>query len=262
MSRLSSIMVSMNRLTTKQRAQVIACLVEGNSIRGTCRLTGYAKNTVTRLLVNLGRACSAYQDEGLCGLTLRRIECDEMWSFCGAKRANVPPEHENDPNYGDVWTWVALDSDTKIVPTWLVGDRSQADSRLFMDDLQGRIVGSVEVRTDKWMGYSEAVDWAFGPRADFAQRGNLRKRGTGKETTSLVERQNLTTRMGMRGMIRATNGFSRKAENLAAAVSLHFMWYNFARPHGTLGGKTPAQAAGVDQRRWTAEMIAGLLESN
>ena len=292
-------MVSMNRLTTEKRAQIIASLVEGNSIRATVRMTGAAKNTVTKLLLDLGKACAEYQDEVMRDLPCTRIECDEIWAFCYSKAKNVPEEHRGTFGYGDVWTWTAICADTKLVPTWLVGERHVADAFVFMTDLADRLTHRVQLTTDGHKPYLTAVQGAFGSEIDYAMllkeygpaEGNTHQERkyspnvcTSMETkiiegdpdpsaisTSYVERQNLTMRMGMRRFTRLTNGFSKKVENLAHAVSLHYMYYNFARVHqsltvenedGTRTKRTPAMAAGVADHVWTLREIAALLDSN
>jgi IS1 family transposase len=283
-------MVSMNRLSTEKRAAIIGCLVEGNSIRSTVRITGASKNTITKLLVDLGAACAEYQDRTLRGLPCKTIECDEIWAFCYAKQKNVPEQFRGTPGYGDVWTWTALCADTKLVPSWLVGERTMDDGIAFMRDLRGRLAEpQVQVTTDGLNVYREAVGqaWDWGAGVDFAQLHKVygtdpkltsqERRyspavcaGTqvtvvagdpdpGEISTSYVERQNLTMRMGMRRFTRLTNGFSKKIENLTHAVSLHYMHYNFGRVHQTLKA-TPAQAAGVTDKRWTLRDIAALLD--
>jgi IS1 family transposase len=279
-------MVTMNRLPMHKRAEVIAALVEGNSIRATCRMTGVAKNTVVKLLADLGDACLSYQDENLRGLHCQRIQCDEIWSFCYAKAKNVPSEHKGEFGFGDVWTWTALDADTKLVPCWHVGKRDRHDARAFIADLAERLANRVQLTTDGWKPYLNAVEDAFGSEIDYAMLDKLysgepegekryspptcigarRKRIMGNPnaadiSTSYVERQNLTMRMSMRRFTRLTNAFSKKLENLMHAVSLHFMYYNFARVHKTLG-TTPAVAAGVTEHVWSIEEIVGLLDSN
>ncbi len=286
-------MVSMNRLSTERRGQVIACLVEGMSIRGTVRVTGVAKNTIVKLLVELGLACSEFQDLELRNLDMPVIECDEIWSYCYAKQKNVPDEHRGTFGYGDVWTWTAIDADTKLVPTWLVGERTARDAYFFLTDLRERLRNNrVQITTDGHQPYLSVIEPLFGADAvDFAMlhkiyghdvRDDQTKYSpatcTGIDirvicgdpdpariSTSYVERQNLTMRMGMRRFTRLTNGFSKKVENLAHAVSLHYMHYNFARPHQTLTkrfGKptTPAMAAGVADHVWSVWEIAGLLD--
>jgi IS1 family transposase len=287
----SSIMVSMNRLSIEKRAQIIGCLVEGNSIRGTVRITGAAKNTITRLLVELGAECAAYQDRVLRDLPCKTLQVDEMWGFCYAKQKNVPTEHQGTFGYGDVWTWVAIDADTKLVPTWLVGERNLEDCWTFIEDLKRRMAGRIQLSSDAHATYRGVVGLVFNPgEVDWAQlvkhyqsthrgegryspptcvgaerRPRLGNPDPAKISTSYVERQNLTMRMGMRRFTRLTNAFSKKVENLAAAVSLHYMHYNFARPHGSLANpypRTPAMAAGVAEHVWTLEEIAGLLDPN
>ncbi len=284
-------MVSMNRLSVEKRAQIIGCLVEGNSIRGTVRITGAAKNTITKLIVDLGAACAAYQDHVLRDLPCKTIECDEMWGFCYAKQKNVPLEHQGTFGYGDVWTWVAICADTKLVPSWLVGERTTEDCMVFLADLRRRMSNRIQLSTDGHQTYrasipyifeKDEIDWAQIHKTYRAQSvspgrysppvctGTKVKTRLGdpdpeKISTSYVERQNLTMRMGMRRFTRLTNGFSKKIENLAYAVSLHYMHYNFARPHASLANpypRTPAMAAGVADHVWSLKEIAGLLDSN
>lgn len=275
----------MNRLSRAERAQVIRCLVEGNSIRSTSRMAGAARNTITGLLVELGRACAEYQDVTLRNLTSTRIECDEIWSFVYAKARNVPAEHEGEFGYGDVWTWTALDPDTKLVPTWLVGQRDGADATAFLLDLAGRLRNRVQITTDGHRPYIEAIETAFGRDVDYAMLVKVygndptdRKFSPpvvlsedvriisgnpdpSKISTSYVERQNLTMRMGMRRFTRLTNAFSKKVENHAAMVALHYMYYNFGRVHSSLGKlTTPAMAAGVSNHVWTCDEIAALID--
>lgn len=278
-------MVSMNRLSREDRIRVIASLVEGNSIRSTVRMTGVAKNTVAKLLLEIGAACLEYQDKALRNLTCKRIHADEIWSYVGAKQKNVKPEHFEDGGFaGDVWTWTAIDADTKLVACWAVGPRNAVTARDFMHDLAERLANRVQLTTDGLKAYLVAVDSAFGDDIDFAQLvkiygegpegqkryspaeciGCERKAVTGNPkvkhiSTSFVERQNLTMRMSMRRFTRLTNGFSKKIENHVAAISLHFMYYNFARVHQTLK-TTPAVAAGVADRVWTVADIVELLE--
>ena len=279
-------MVSMNRLSTEKRAQIVGSLVEGNSIRATVRMTGAAKNTVTKLLVDLGAACAEYQDRAMRDLPCTTIQCDEIWAYCYSKQKNVPDEHVGTFGYGDAWTWTALCADTKLVPSWLVGERTVDDAWVFMTDLEGRLANRVQLTTDGHRPYLQAVNLTFGQGVDYAmlhkiygarvedQRwysppvcvGTEAKVITGdpdreKISTSYVERQNLTMRMGMRRYTRLTNAFSKKVENLAHAVSLHYTHYNFARVHQTLK-TTPAHAAGVADHKWSLHEIAALLDSN
>jgi IS1 family transposase len=248
-------------------------------------MTGAAKNTVVKLLCELGAVCSAYQDETLRGIKCKRIQADEIWAFCYAKAKHVPADKQGQYGYGDIWTWTALDADTKLMVSWFVGDRSELAARLFMLDLAERITGSFQLTTDGLFHYIKAVEVAFGGEIDFAQ---LRKI-YGKEqnevrysppvvlgvktskrsgdpdpahiSTSYVERANLTLRMGNRRFTRLTNGFSKKAENHEHAVALHFMYYNFCRVHTTLK-TTPAVAAGVADHVWKIEEIIALLEKS
>jgi IS1 family transposase len=280
------IVVSMNRLSTAKRAQIIGALVEGNSIRSTVRMTGAAKNTVTKLLVDLGAACSDYQDAVLVDLPCTNVQCDEIWAYCYAKQRNVPEEHKGTFGYGDVWTWTAICADTKLVPAWLVGERTIDDAWAFLGDLKGRLANRVQLTTDGYRVYWTAVGLTFGRDVDYAQlqkmygpspnegrttryspallssTKTLVLRGDpdpAKISTSYVERQNLTMRMGMRRFTRLTNGFSKKVENLAHAVALHYMHYNFCRVHQTIK-TTPAMAAGAADHRWTLHEVAALLD--
>ena len=281
----------MNRLSRAERATIIRALVEGNSIRSVARMTGNARNTITTLLVQLGTACAAYQDRTLRNLGSIRIECDEIWAFCYAKAKNVPDERRGEFGYGDVWTYTAIDPDSKLVPSWLVGERYGADARAFIADLGSRLANRVQITTDGHRPYIEAIEAEFGQNVDYAMlikeygvEASLDGSPTARRyspnrvtsetvyvvagdpkpaliSTSYVERQNLTMRMGMRRFTRLTNGFSKKVENHAAMVSLHFMHYNFGRPHSALGkNRTPAMAAGVADHVWTCEEIAALID--
>jgi IS1 family transposase len=277
----------MNRLTSQRRAQIVSALVEGNSVRATCRMLDVDKGTVLKLLVDIGDACAAYQDQALRGLTCKRIQCDEIWSFCYSKQKNVPLDKRGEYGYGDVWTWVAIDADTKLVPSYLVGARDLGGAMQFMHDLAGRLANRIQLTTDGWPPYVAAVKSAFGNNVDYAtltkQYGNdpaepdtrysppvctsiTVKTQNGDPdpdaiSTSYIERQNLTMRMSMRRFTRLTNAFSKKVENLTAAVSLHFAFYNLCRPHAALGrGVTPAMAAGVTDHLWSLDELIGLLE--
>lgn len=280
-------MVIMNRLSKEDRIRVIAALVEGNSIRSTVRMTGIAKNTVAKLLVDLGAACSSYQDQAFRNLSCKRVQCDEIWSFVGAKQKNVKPERFDDGGFaGDVWTWTAIDDDTNLVPCWMLGSRDAHAANAFIGDLASRLASRVQLTTDGHKPYLKAVEDAFGLDVDYAMlvkiygqttEGQKRhspasclgcesKAVTGQPdpkhvSTSFAERQNLTMRMGMRRFTRLTNAFSKKVENHAAAIALHFMHYNFVRIHQTLG-VTPAMAAGVTTKLWQIADIVELLNSN
>jgi len=282
----------MNKLSTERRSQVVSCLVEGNSIRATLRMTGVAKNTVVKLMADLGAACAEYQDGAMQVLTCERIQCDEIWAFCYAKAKNVPEEHQDEYGYGDVWTWVAVDADTKLVPSYLVGDRSDDDGWAFLTDLASRLATVPQITTDGLGAYTKFIPRVFGDEVNFAQQRKqyvsnpdhkyspptyrtvetIVRNGDPDPahiSTSYVERQNLTIRMGMRRFTRLTNAFSKKVENLTAAVSLHFMHYNFCRVHQSLtitgpDGKrtkrTPAMAAGIADHVWTIAELVGLLD--
>ena len=274
----------MNTLNIEKRAQIIGCLVEGNSLHATSRMTGIARNTVSKLLVDVGAACSAYQDETLHGLNCKRIQVDEIWSFCGCKEKNVPAERKGEYGIGDVYTWTALCADTKIVPSWLVGRRDAEYAKIFIADLESRLNNRVQLTSDGHKAYLEAVEGAFASEVDFAMlvklfgeakggahryspadcSGTITKVISGKPdtkhiSTSFVERQNLTMRMSMRRFTRLTNAFSKKVENLEAAVALHFMYYNFGRVHKTLR-VTPAMEAGMARHVWSLEEIAALAQ--
>lgn len=275
----------MNKLDNKRRVQVIAALVEGCSINATVRMTGVAKNTILKLLADVGEACANYQDKVMRNLPCRRLECDEIWSFCYAKKKNVAPEKAGIFGYGDVWTWVAIDADTKLVPCWHVGRRDAVAASEFISDLASRLANRVMLTTDGLKAYLEAVESAFGADIDFAQLIKIYGKsqdevryspaeccGTHTEvitgdpfppmiSTSYVERQNLTMRMSMRRFTRLTNGFSKKLENHMHAIALHYMYYNFCRIHKTLRC-TPAMEAGISKTVWEIEDILKLLDSN
>jgi IS1 family transposase len=271
----------MNRLSQADRTRVVAALVEGNSIRATCRMTDVSKPTVLKLLADLGRVCAAYHDEHVRGVQSKRIQCDEIWSFVGAKMKNV--REEKAEQWGDVWTWTALDADSKLMVSWLVGQRGPAWAKAFMEDVASRVASRIQITTDGLKAYAEAVEGAFGCDVDYAMLIKLygndsfdTKYSPGEcigtqsavlagnpdpkhISTSFVERQNLTMRMSMRRFTRLTNGFSKKIENHEAAIALHFMYYNFCRIHKTLR-VTPAMEAGLANHVWTMEELVGLLE--
>jgi IS1 family transposase len=284
----------MNKLSKTERAQIISLLVEGNSLRSTSRITGRSINTVSKLLVDIGAACSEFQDRTIRNLTSTRIECDEIWAFCYAKAKNVPEKYQGDWGYGDVWTWTAIDPDTKLIPSWLVGWRGEEEAVDFLTDLRSRLANRVQLTTDGHVAYVGAVERAFGADVDYAQliKQNGKDSGDAQEvhqarkyspnkvtsqevrvltgdpdpslvSTSYVERNNLSMRMGMRRFTRLTNGFSKKVQNHAAAVALYTMWQNFGRPHKSLQKpypRTPAMAAGIADHIWTCEEIAALLD--
>lgn len=277
----------MNKLPLAKRTQILHCLVEGMSLRATSRLADVSINTVTKLLMDAGKACAAYQDEHLRNLTCKRLQVDEIWSFVYAKQKNATEEMRQKLSaVGDVWTWTAIDADTKLVASWLVGARDSECAGLFIGDLASRLANRVQLTSDGLKLYVEAVDNAFGAEVDYAQlvkvygpspdgQGQERRYSPAEYTTakkevvngdpdryhistSYVERQNLTMRMQMRRFTRLTNAFSKRIENHAHAVALHFMYYNFARIHKTLR-VTPAMEAGVTNKLWTIEDIARLV---
>jgi len=274
----------MNRKSVKERAQILRCLVEGNSIRSTSRITGASKNTITKLLVEVGQACSEYQNKHLQNLDCKRIECDEVWSFCYAKKKNVPEDKKGQFGYGDVWTWTAIDPESKLVVSYMVGQRTAMYAQAFIADLAARLNNKVQVTTDGLKLYIDAIEESFGSNVDYAMLVKMYGDDQNKEkryspstfvasekqkvsgnpnieniSTSIVERQNLTMRMGMRRFTRLTNAFSKKVDNLEHAVSLHFMYYNFCRIHKTIR-TTPAMEAGVTDHLWSLEEIAALVD--
>jgi IS1 family transposase len=277
----------MNKLDINKQAQIVKVLCEGNSIRSTARITETAVNTVVKLLKEVGTACLDYQNSTMVNLPCKKLQCDEIWSFVYSKAKNVPAEHENEFGYGDVWTFTAIDADTKLVPSWLVGMRNVDCALDFVNDLKARLANRIQLSTDGHKMYLNAVEKVYGSEIDYAQLVKLygqdletEKRyspakciGTEKQiiqgkpdlkdvSTSYVERQNLSMRMGMRRFTRLTNAFSKKLENHVLAISLYFMHYNFVRPHKTLANpypRTPAMASGLTNHIWTFEEIVKLI---
>jgi IS1 family transposase len=258
--------------------------VEGNSIRATVRMTGVAKNTITKLLKELGSACAAFHDLRVRNLRVLRLQCDEIWSFVGAKAKNVSAEKKLE-GWGDVWTWIAIDADTKLVVSYLVGGRDAGWAQEFMEDCASRINSRVQITTDGHKVYMNAIEGAFGMDCDYAQLQKIYGASLEPDTrysparcigcdmkvvsgdpdpkhvsTSYVERQNLTMRMGMRRFTRLTNGFSKKVDNHQHSVALHYMYYNFCRVHQTLR-VTPAMEAGISDHVWTLEELIGILSN-
>jgi IS1 family transposase len=275
----------MNRLSTDKRSQVVAALVEGNSIRATVRMTGVSKNTIAKLLLELGAACADYLDKTLVNLTCKRIQCDEIWSFCYAKEKNVPVEKRGQFGFGDVWTWTAMDADTKLIASWMVGGRDAGTAHGFVQDLAKRLASRVQLTTDGHRAYLTAVEDTFGSDIDYAMLVKLYGNDQENETryspaecigcreiivsgspnpkhisTSFIERQNLTMRMGMRRFTRLTNAFSKKVESHIASIAIHYMHYNFCRIHQTLR-VTPAMEAGIADHVWTISEMIGFLDS-
>lgn len=277
----------MNRLSTADRVRIVSALVEGNSLRSTSRMLGISVNTVMKFLADFGPVCEEYHDRHVRGLRCERLQCDEIWAFCRMKKKNVPEELKGSPEVGDVWTWTIIDADSKLMVSWLVGPRETQSAVEVMHDAAGRIVSErVQITSDGYRYYHRAVGEAFADSVDYAELnkiygaadggpsaryspaicvGCVRKHVIGNPddahiSTSYVERQNLTMRMGMRRFTRLTNGFSKKLANHCAAVALHFMHYNFCRVHKTLK-TTPAVAAGIADHPWSLEELVGLMEA-
>jgi len=273
----------MNKLSTEKRRQVIASLVEGNGIRATVRMTGVSKNTIAKLLVELGAVCSEYLNKTLVNLNSKRIQCDEIWSFCYAKEKNLPEEKRGQFGFGDVWTWVGMDADSKLIVSWAVGGRDAGTAYGFIQDLAKRLSNRVQLTTDGHRPYLSAVEDNFGSDVDYAMLVKLYGNDRESEaryspaecigcrevvvsgrpdpkhiSTSFIERQNLTMRMHMRRFTRLTNAHSKKIENHIASIAIHYMHYNFCRVHETLR-VTPAMEAGITDHVWSIEEMIGLL---
>jgi IS1 family transposase len=277
----------MNRLNDIKRAQIVSSLVEGNSLRATARMCDVAFNTVLKFLPEIGEACEAYQRKVFMNLPCKRVQCDEIWSSCYAKEKNVPQDLRGKFGFGDVWTWVAICADTKLVPCWRIGDRNAWHAQHFMYDLANRLANRVQLTSDGHRVYLQAVEQAFGTEIDYAMLVKLYSSDRGKGevryspadfvscramplignpdrkhvSTSFAERQNLTMRMKLRRFTRLTNAFSKKLDNHRWAVALHFMHYNFCRIHQTLR-VTPAMEAGIADHVWALEEAVGLLQEN
>lgn len=267
-----------------KRVQIFRILSEGNSIRATVRLTGAAKNTITNLLVTLGTGCLNYQNAVFRDLPCKRLQCDEIWSFVYSKEKNVPEAQISNTKIGDIWTWVAICADSRLVPCWLVGKRTSEFAHAFMADLASRLRSRVQLTTDGYKPYPDAVFEAFGEEVDFAtlvkkigaivgKDGKIGNQIIGSErlprigspdlkhvSTSYVERQNGTMRQEIRRFYRKTKGFSKKFENHCHSQALFYMYYNFARRHQTLR-TTPAVAAGIADHIWSLEELISVAES-
>lgn len=274
----------MNRLSTAERAEIVSAMMEGCSMRAISRMTGRSKNTIVKLLEDLGTACADYMDKHLSNLNCKRIQMDEIWSFCYAKSKNVTPAiKEKNPSAGDVWTWVAIDADTKLIPCWIVGPRDGTTAKIFVNDLARRLANRVQLTSDGLQAYLVAVEKAFRGHVDYAmlhkvyldapedQKRYSPAKCVGCETqvidgdpdpkhisTSYIERQNLTMRMHMRRFTRLTNAFSKKIENHVHTLAIFYMHYTFVRIHQALR-VTPAMAANVTGRLWSIEDLVGLL---
>ena len=278
-------MRGMNKLPADKRAAILTLLCEGNSLRAVTRITGASINTVTALLIDAGKACEAFHNATVRDVKAKRIQCDEIWSFTYAKAKNVKEAKAAPEGAGDTWTWTAIDADSKLIVSWLVGGRDAGYATEFMQDVADRLANRVQLTTDGHKAYLEAVEGAFGAGVDYAQlvklygdapgpagryspaecSGIRKTRVEGRPdqahiSTSYVERQNLTMRMHMRRFTRLTNGFSKKVENHAYAVALHFVFYNFVRIHKMLRC-SPAMAAGVTTRLWDMSDIVALIEA-
>lgn len=274
----------MNTLKPEKQKQIVAALVEGNSLRSTARMCNVSFNTVLKFLPRIGKACAEYQDKAFQNLSCKRLQCDEIWSFCYAKEKNVPEDKKGKFGFGDVWTFVALCADSKLVPSWRIGRRDLQNATLFMKDLAGRLKNKVQLTTDGHRIYLDAVENAFGSEVDFSQLVKIYGSSPESEvryspaecigteinkvqgnpdpdhiSTSYVERQNLTLRMQNRRFTRLTNAFSKKIENHGFHLALHYMYYNFCRVHKTLR-VTPAMEAGVTDHVWDISEIVNLME--
>jgi len=278
--------MGMNKLPIHKRAMIISLLVEGMSMRAISRTVGVSINTVTKLLIEAGEACADYHDETVRNVTASRVQCDEIWSFCYAKKKNVATAKAAPEFAGDVWTWTALDADSKLIVSYLVGGRDGEYALEFMDDVKARLANRVQLTTDGHRAYLEAVEEAFGADVDYAQliklygaapesakgryspadcTGIKKNKIEGEPdlkhvSTSYVERQNLTMRMSMRRFTRLTNGFSKKIDNHIHMLSLYFVHYNFCRIHKTLK-VSPAMEAGISETLHDAEWIVGLMDA-
>jgi IS1 family transposase len=277
----------MNKLPFDKRVQILFMLCEGSSMRSISRVCDVSINTVTKLLVDAGKACAAFHDDKVRGVKARRVQVDEIWSFTAAKQKNVPSMKRPIEGAGDTWTWTAIEADTKLLITWLVGGRDSDYAIAFMDDLRDRLANRVQLTSDGHKAYLEAVEGAFGADVDYAQLVKLfgaapesmkgryspaeciwarKERIEGNPdpkyvSTSYAERQNLTMRMQMRRFTRLTNAFSKKFENHMHMVALYTVWYNYVKQHKSLKGLSPAMAAGVSNTLWSMTDLAEMINA-
>ena len=278
----------MNKLSTEKRALILSMLVESVSIQAARRITGVSTTTVTKLLVDAGEACAAHHDEQVVNVQAKHVQCDEVWSFCYAKEKNVPTAKAAPPGAGDVWTWTALERDTRLLIAYAVGDHSAAVAEAFVTDLRSRLANRVQLTTDGHRVYLKAVDKTFGDDVDYGQiikrylegkdasgrRRHSSSRAVGIEkrtikgepveaemSTSHVERLYLDMRSQISRFTRSTNAFSKRVPNHLAMVSLYVTYYNFVRPHGSLKKKTPAMAAGLSDHRRDMKWVVGLIDA-
>jgi len=274
----------MNRLSIERRAQIVRSLVEGNSVRSTCRMVGVSKDAVLKLIGDMGTSCAAFHNSMVRGVKTQRVQCDEIWSFCYAKEKNVPAEKEG-TGAGSVWTWTAIDADSKLIISYLCGERDASWACKFMEDLASRVTTRIQITTDGHRAYAEAVEGAFGMDVDYAMLIKLYGAPSDRPdtryspaacigtrtgilsgnpdrnhiSTSYVERQNLNLRMGVRRFTRLTNAFSKKFENHCHMVAIYHAYYNFCRTHQTLR-VTPAMEAGLTDHAWSVAELVGLLD--
>lgn len=279
----------MNKLPLSKRVQILSMLCEGSSMRSISRVADVSINTVSKMLVDAGTFCAKLHDEQVRDVKAKRVQCDEIWSFVGAKAKNVPTMKQPVDGAGDVWTWTALDSDSKLIISWLVGGRDGEYALAFMDDVKDRLANRVQLTTDGHRAYLNAVEEAFGADIDYAMlvkqygepegskrspehryspavcTGATKNRIEGNPdpehvSTSHIERANLTMRMANRRFTRLTNAFSKKFENHVHMVALYTVWYNFIRVHKTLK-MSPAMAAGVSSTLWSMDDLCAMMDA-
>jgi IS1 family transposase len=263
-----------NGLPLTKQLQILQLLCEGNSMRATSRIADVSMDAVVRLFINIGKVCAEYHDRQVRNIHANRVECDEEWAFCYSKQKNVSPEHQGILGYGDVWTWIAIDTDTKLTISWLVGHRTSEYANTFMSDLASRVLDRIQITTDGFLAYMNAIEKAFGNIVDYAMLiknydGKAHYIGSEKRvicgtpkltdvSTSYIERMNLTIRMHNRRLTRKTNAFSKKLENFIYSIALTIMYYNFVRIHSSLR-VTPAMEAGIADHCWSFEELVSLI---